>query len=161
MTCASPPSAILTRRCLRSPRTQPTDHSSQKSSLPSRMSSSQTPAATWYLGRRSFCHRESSSLSDVFRDYLSVKVWDLHMESKPIETFTVHEYLRSKLCSLYENDCIFDKFEVGRLINHNSGRLNDCKSKFWQCHGWRILLQCCWNGTDSAIMTGSYNNFFR
>ena len=23
------------------------------------------------------------------RDYLSVKVWDLHMESKPIETFTV------------------------------------------------------------------------
>jgi len=43
----------------------------------------------------------------------------------------VHEYLRSKLCSLYENDCIFDKFE------------------------------CCWNGNDSAIMTGSYNNFFR
>ena len=126
MTCASPPSAILTRRCLRSPRTQPTDHSSQKSSLPSRMSSSQTPAATWYLGRRIFCHRKFSSLSDVFRDYLSVKVWDLHMESKPIETFTVHEYLRSKLCSLYENDCIFDKFEVGRLINHNSGRLNDC-----------------------------------
>ena len=49
---------------------------------------------------------------DICRDYLSVKVWDLHMESKPIETFTVHEYLRSKLCSLYENDCIFDKFEV-------------------------------------------------
>ena len=67
----------------------------------------------------------------ICRDYLSVKVWDLHMETKPIETYTVHEYLRSKLCSLYENDCIFDKFE------------------------------CCWNGTDSAIMTGSYNNFFR
>ena len=46
-----------------------------------------------------------------FRDYLSVKVWDLHMDSKPIETYQVHEYLRSKLCSLYENDCIFDKFE--------------------------------------------------
>ena len=46
-------------------------------------------------------------------------------------TFQVHEYLRSKLCSLYENDCIFDKFE------------------------------CCWNGNDTAIMTGSYNNFFR
>lgn len=43
----------------------------------------------------------------------------------------VHEYLRSKLCSLYENDCIFDKFE------------------------------CCWSGNDTAIMTGSYNNFFR
>lgn len=35
------------------------------------------------------------------------------------------------MCSLYENDCIFDKFE------------------------------CCWNGSDSSIMTGSYNNFFR
>ncbi|KAG7274527.1 hypothetical protein CRUP_023904, partial [Coryphaenoides rupestris] len=35
------------------------------------------------------------------------------------------------LCSLYENDCIFDKFE------------------------------CCWNGNDSVVMTGSYNNFFR
>ncbi len=111
---------------------------------------------------RSFFSEIISSISDVkfsnsgrymiSRDYLSVKVWDLHMETKPVETYTVrmalsrslngslhcrilclqvHEYLRSKLCSLYENDCIFDKFE------------------------------CCWNGSDSAIMTGSYNNFFR
>lgn len=43
----------------------------------------------------------------------------------------MHEYLRPKLCSLYENDCIFDKFE------------------------------CCWSGTDQYIMTGAYNNFFR
>jgi len=90
---------------------------------------------------RSFFSEIISSISDVklsnsgrymiSRDYMSVKVWDLHMETKPIETYMVHEYLRSKLCSLYENDCIFDKFE------------------------------CCWNGTDTAIMTGSYNNFFR
>ncbi|XP_077289348.1 protein phosphatase 2 regulatory subunit tws isoform X2 [Arctopsyche grandis] len=90
---------------------------------------------------RSFFSEIISSISDVklsnsgrymiTRNYLSVKVWDLHMETKPVETYNVHEYLRAKLCSLYENDCIFDKFE------------------------------CCWNGTDSAIMTGSYNNFFR
>ncbi|XP_033065208.1 serine/threonine-protein phosphatase 2A 55 kDa regulatory subunit B delta isoform isoform X1 [Trachypithecus francoisi] len=90
---------------------------------------------------RSFFSEIISSISDVkfshsgrymmTRDYLSVKVWDLNMESRPVETHQVHEYLRSKLCSLYENDCIFDKFE------------------------------CCWNGSDSAIMTGSYNNFFR
>ncbi|MPC30686.1 Serine/threonine-protein phosphatase 2A regulatory subunit B delta isoform [Portunus trituberculatus] len=90
---------------------------------------------------RSFFSEIISSISDVkfsnsgrymiSRDYLSVKVWDLHMETKPIETYPVHEYLRPKLCSLYENDCIFDKFE------------------------------CCWSGNDSAIMTGSYNNFFR
>lgn len=53
------------------------------------------------------------------------------METKPIETYQVHEYLRSKLCSLYENDCIFDKFE------------------------------CSWSGDDRHIMTGSYNNFYR
>ena len=56
-------------------------------------------------------------------------------KTKAIKTFLLHSffrlYLRSKLCSLYENDCIFDKFE------------------------------CCWNGNDTAIMTGSYNNFFR
>lgn len=90
---------------------------------------------------RSFFSEIISSISDVkfsnngrymiSRDYLSVKVWDLHMDTKPVECYHVHEYLRSKLCSLYENDCIFDKFE------------------------------CCWNGVDSYIMTGSYNNFFR
>ncbi|TDH13288.1 hypothetical protein EPR50_G00056540 [Perca flavescens] len=90
---------------------------------------------------RSFFSEIISSISDVkfshsgrymmTRDYLSVKIWDLNMESRPVETYQVHEYLRSKLCSLYENDCIFDKFE------------------------------CCWNGNDSVVMTGSYNNFFR
>ncbi|XP_053314236.1 protein phosphatase 2, regulatory subunit B, gamma isoform X1 [Spea bombifrons] len=90
---------------------------------------------------RSFFSEIISSVSDVkfshsgrymlTRDYLTVKVWDLNMETKPIETYQVHDYLRSKLCSLYENDCIFDKFE------------------------------CAWNGSDSVIMTGAYNNFFR
>ncbi|XP_069755070.1 serine/threonine-protein phosphatase 2A 55 kDa regulatory subunit B beta isoform isoform X2 [Narcine bancroftii] len=90
---------------------------------------------------RSFFSEIISSISDVkfshsgrfmmTRDYLTVKVWDLNMENRPLETYQVHEYLRSKLCSLYENDCIFDKFE------------------------------CVWNGSDSVIMTGSYNNFFR
>jgi len=90
---------------------------------------------------RSFFSELISSIADVkfshngrymlTRDYLSVKVWDLHMESKPIESYQVHEYLRSKLCALYENDCIFDKYE------------------------------CCWSGDDSSILTGSYNNFFR
>lgn len=98
---------------------------------------------------RSFFSEITSSVSDVkfshsgrymlTRDYLTVKVWDLNMEARPIETYQVsrgreapawrgrgcqaplgsprplspqvHDYLRSKLCSLYENDCIFDKFE--------------------------------------------------
>ncbi|KAG7458450.1 hypothetical protein MATL_G00220320 [Megalops atlanticus] len=92
-------------------------------------------------GSRSFFSEIISSISDVkfshsgryllTRDYLTVKVWDLNMERGPIETYPVHDYLRSKLCSLYENDCIFDKFE------------------------------CAWSSTDSVIMTGTYNSFFR
>ena len=67
----------------------------------------------------------------VSRDYLSVKVWDTRMESKPLERFAVHEYVRPQLAKLYELDCIFDKFE------------------------------CCWSKSMSTIMTGTYNNFFR
>ena len=45
------------------------------------------------------------------RDYLMLKVWDMNMESRPVESYPVHEYLKGKLCTLYENDSIFDKFE--------------------------------------------------
>lgn len=58
---------------------------------------------------RSFFSEIISSISDVklsnngrymiSRDYLSVKVWDLHMETKPIETYPVSEvfiYLNRK-----------------------------------------------------------------
>jgi serine/threonine-protein phosphatase 2A regulatory subunit B len=50
---------------------------------------------------RSFFSEIISSISDVklsnsgrymiSRDYLSVKVWDLHMETKPIESYPVSE----------------------------------------------------------------------
>ena len=70
---------------------------------------------------RSFFSEIISSISDVkfshdgryilSRDYLSLKIWDVNMESKPIKTIPIHDHLRGKLCDLYENDCIFDKFE--------------------------------------------------
>ena len=47
----------------------------------------------------------------VSRDYLSVKVWDVAMESRPVHTIAVHDYLKTHLCDLYENDCIFDQFD--------------------------------------------------
>lgn len=90
---------------------------------------------------RSFFSEIIASISDVkfshcgryflTRDFLTLKLWDLNMERGPLETYHMHDYLRSKLCSLYENDFIFDRFECG------------------------------WNGSDSAIISGSYNNFFR
>ncbi|TNM99272.1 hypothetical protein fugu_013836 [Takifugu bimaculatus] len=86
----------------------------------------------------SFFSEIISSVSDVkfshsgryllTRDYLTAKVWDLNMERKPLETYQVHDYLRSKLCSLYENDCIFDKFRV-------------CLERLRQCHHDRSLQQ--------------------
>ena len=51
-------------------------------------------------------------------------------ETEPVVVIPTHEHLRHKLCELYENDCIFDKFE------------------------------CCTSGDGKNIMTGSYCNHF-
>ncbi|CAG9463533.1 unnamed protein product [Pedinophyceae sp. YPF-701] len=90
---------------------------------------------------RSFFSEIISSVSDVkfskdgrylvSRDYMTVKLWDVNMEARPLKTFLVHEPLRAKLCDLYENDCIFDKFE------------------------------CCISGQSTHVATGSYGSFFR
>ena len=82
----------------------------------------------------------TSSISDVkfshdgryiaSRDYMTVKIWDLAMENKPLKTIDVHEHLRERLCDTYENDAIFDKFEVQ------------------------------FGGDNKSVMTGSYNNQF-
>lgn len=49
----------------------------------------------------------------ISRDYMTLKLWDMNMENRPVKVFNVHEALRSRLVDLYENDCIFDKFECG------------------------------------------------
>ena len=48
----------------------------------------------------------------ISRDYLTVKVWDVNMENKPIKTIPLHDYLRPMLYDLFTSDIIFDKFEV-------------------------------------------------
>lgn len=52
------------------------------------------------------------------------------MERQPIKTIPIHEHLRPRLCDTYENDSIFDKFEV------------------------------IFSGDGKNVMTGSYNNNF-
>ncbi|UZJ55874.1 hypothetical protein CBS101457_005194 [Exobasidium rhododendri] len=89
---------------------------------------------------KSFFSEIISSISDVkfsrdgryilSRDYLTLKIWDVNMENKPVKTIPIHEHLRSKLCDLYENDCIFDKFES------------------------------LWGYDNKKILTGSYANYF-
>uniref|UniRef100_A0A8C7I0D1 Serine/threonine-protein phosphatase 2A 55 kDa regulatory subunit B n=1 Tax=Oncorhynchus kisutch TaxID=8019 RepID=A0A8C7I0D1_ONCKI len=91
-------------------------------------------------GSRSFFSEIVSSVSDVkfshngryllTRDYLTAKVWDLHMEKGPVETYQVHDYLRTKLCSLYENDCIFDKFEC--VWNSSDRCINQSQRRAWR-----------------------------
>ena len=48
----------------------------------------------------------------VSRDFLSVKTWDPKMPKTPLLTTMLYEPLKTKLCDLYENDCIFDKFDL-------------------------------------------------
>jgi len=90
--------------------------------------------------RRSFFSEIISSIADVkfsrdgrhilSRDYMCLKLWYINMEAKPIRTIYVHEQLRSKLCDLYENDAIFDKF------------------------------QCAFSNDAKWLMTGPYHNYF-
>lgn len=92
-------------------------------------------------GAKSFFSEIVTSISDVqfggadgryllSRDYLALKLWDVKMEGRPLATFKVHEGVRSKLCDLYENDSIFDKFE------------------------------CCVSGSGEYVASGSYSHLF-
>lgn len=56
----------------------------------------------------------------VTRDYLSVKLWDVAMNTKPVKTVALHDYLRPMLYDLYTSDIIFDKFEVAVSPNGKS-----------------------------------------
>jgi len=59
-----------------------------------------------------------------------MKLWDVRKEKGPFKVIKFHEHLIPKLCDLYENDAIFDKFE------------------------------CSWSSNSSQLLTGSYNNTF-
>lgn len=55
----------------------------------------------------------------VSRDYLSLKIWDLYMESRPVKVINIHNHLNNMLCELYEADQLFDKFRVAASPNFN------------------------------------------
>ena len=46
------------------------------------------------------------------RDFLTTKIWDIRMTNKPVTSLYLYASLKSKLCELYENECIFDKFDI-------------------------------------------------
>ncbi|XP_038879247.1 serine/threonine protein phosphatase 2A 55 kDa regulatory subunit B beta isoform-like isoform X2 [Benincasa hispida] len=69
---------------------------------------------------KSFFTEIISSISDIkfssdgrfiiSRDYMNLKLWDIHKCSSPVAVFKIHEHLRPRLCELYDNDSIFDRF---------------------------------------------------
>jgi serine/threonine-protein phosphatase 2A regulatory subunit B len=91
--------------------------------------------------RNGFFSEIIASISDVkfspdgryilTRDYMNLRLWDVNMERSPILVIPVHDHLRSRLCDLYENDCIFDKF------------------------------QCSFSHDGGSLLTGSYNSLFQ
>jgi serine/threonine-protein phosphatase 2A regulatory subunit B len=93
-------------------------------------------------GPRSFFSEIIASINDIkfvgaagtqllARDYMTLKLWDTRREAAPLAVYPVHDSLRARLCDLYENDCIFDKFD------------------------------CCASGDGRHFATGTYSNFFR
>ena len=70
------------------------------------------------------------------------------MESRPVEVYPVHDYLRSRLCSLYENDSIFDRFECG----WNGNDSYPTRSLYMYIHVHVVyILECTTNVHLSAL----------
>lgn len=65
------------------------------------------------------------------RDYLNTHLWDMRMDSSPLLSLPIHDHIRPRLCDLYENDSVFDKFE------------------------------CSFNYNGTSIISGSYNNYLK
>lgn len=55
----------------------------------------------------------------VARDYMTLKIWDMNMNKSPLKTIAVAERLRPLLPDLYDNDCIFDKFNASFSADGN------------------------------------------
>lgn len=53
------------------------------------------------------------------RDFCTVKVWDLANTSKPLANIPLYDPIKTKLCDLYENECIFDKFSLSSSPDSN------------------------------------------
>lgn len=53
------------------------------------------------------------------RDFMTLKIWDVNMESKPVDMIRIHEYLRPKLWDLYESENVYDVFECSSSSEGN------------------------------------------
>lgn len=64
------------------------------------------------------------------RDFLAVKIWDLAMANKPVSVVPVNEGLKSKLCEMYENEQIFERFSLSSNSDSKHFMTGDFNSLF-------------------------------
>ncbi len=43
---------------------------------------------------------------------MAVHIWDVRNNKAPVRSFHVTDYLEKNLCEVYENETIFDKFDL-------------------------------------------------
>ena len=63
------------------------------------------------------------------RDFLTVKVWDIAKNDRPVACVTIQQSLKTKLCDIFENDSIFDRFNIAVSKDSNTlltGNYNNC-----------------------------------
>lgn len=62
------------------------------------------------MSRAKFCIEDPTQIYS--RDYLGVHIWDVRSARAPIRSFNINDYLEKRLCEVYENEAIFDKFDM-------------------------------------------------
>lgn len=97
---------------------------------------------------KSFFSEIISSISDakftpdgnymIARDFLTVKLWDVRSEKEPVSITPIHNFLNDKLCDLYENDCIFDKFECDSSLDGSCVQSIELLILFVSSVSWRL-----------------------
>jgi serine/threonine-protein phosphatase 2A regulatory subunit B len=112
---------------------------------------------------KSFFSEIISSISDVkftqngeqiiSRDFFTLKLWDIRNESKPLCVRPIHPALNDKLCDLYENDCIFDKFECAAspLGKYPFFSSSSSSSSSWVCHVEHCMVVPHTGNSDTVI----------
>ncbi|KAI3454470.1 hypothetical protein Pfo_011133 [Paulownia fortunei] len=87
------------------------------------------------------------------RDYMNLKLWDMHMDASPVATFRIHENLRPKLCDLYNSDAIFDKFDCCLAKD----RLNFATGSYSNL----LRVFSCGSGSDGGVTIEASRNPIR
>lgn len=95
------------------------------------------------------------------RDFLTLKVWDVNMESKPLKTIQVHGRLRTRLRHLYEDDCLdFEKFECA--FSHDASHIvTGSYSNMFQIYDRLGRTETCLEASLAAPKTGPSGGFTR